>query len=71
MFLGGESGDSIEGLSISEHDIDEGDSRIGKKLSELPQSDELIIMIKRNGRVIIPHGKTVIKEDDVIILHKK
>ncbi len=71
LFLGGESGDSIEGLSISEHDIDEGDSRIGKKLSELPQSDELIIMIKRNGRVIIPHGKTVIKEDDVIIHHKK
>ncbi len=44
----------------------------GKQVSEIGQSPEmLIILIKRNGNVVIPEGSTVIREKDVLVLHSK
>lgn len=41
------------------------ESMIGKKVKELELPGEsLITIIKRDGKIIFPHGSTVIKEDD-------
>lgn len=43
-----------------------------KQISELKlQKDELIAMIKRNGKTIVPKGSTKIKNDDVLVILKQ
>ncbi len=68
------SGPSLEkeftGL-LSELEIDSENEWMGKTLSEIKlDSDKLIILIKRGDRVIIPSGKTTIKESDTLIINK-
>ncbi|WP_125153243.1 potassium/proton antiporter [Clostridium rectalis] len=41
-----------------------------KKISESSiSSDELVIMIKRKGKIIIPRGNTLIEENDVLVIN--
>ncbi|WP_027625711.1 potassium/proton antiporter [Clostridium lundense] len=41
-----------------------------KKISEFsPNSNELVIMIKRNDKIIIPRGDTVLKENDILVMN--
>ncbi len=55
---------------LTEIEIDADNEWLGMALSEIKlSSDKLIILINRKGRVIIPHGKTVIKEDDILIIN--
>lgn len=43
---------------------------LGKSLSEIDfHTDKLVILIKRNDKVVIPTGNTVIKKDDVLIIN--
>lgn len=56
---------------LTELEVDSENEWLGLTLSEVRlDSDKLIILIKRNNRVIIPHGNTVIKENDVLIINK-
>lgn len=44
----------------------------GKKISEFsPNSNELVIMIKRNEAIIIPRGDTLLKENDILVMMAK
>ncbi len=59
-------------LSLLELHVEDRPAWIGKKLSELSlSSHQLVILIKRNGKTIIPKGTTMIKKGDIMILMSK
>lgn len=61
----------IEGISLTEKNVTKGDDWIGKPISEISkEEDKLIIMIKRKKKVIVPNGKTIIKENDVLVINQ-
>lgn len=58
-------------IKLSEHKIERDSKWKGKKISEFsPTHDELVVMIKRGGRSVIPRGNTIINEDDVLVINK-
>ncbi len=62
---------NVDGIKLSERVLQHGDEVIGKPLSEVHKEDnELIIMIKREGRIVIPRGNTVLKKGDVLVINR-
>lgn len=62
--------DENKGMDLSEIIIKDKHEWVGAPLKKLDISRQsLIVMIKRNGRVIIPNGNTVIKPDDVLVMY--
>ena len=62
--------DEIKGMNLTEIHIKDKHDWIGAPLKKLDISRQsLIVMIKRNGRVIIPNGNSVIKPDDVLVMY--
>lgn len=58
-------------MQLSERRIDRGSEWIGKKVFQYsPDSNELIVLIKRGNRAIIPRGDTVIHKNDVMVINK-
>lgn len=57
-------------LDLFERVIEKEDELIGKKLEELSET-ALIMLIRRGDRVIIPRGRTVIRENDVLVMGRK
>ena len=56
---------------LSERRIERGSEWIGKKVFQYsPDSNELIVLIKRGNRAIIPRGNTVIHKNDVMVINK-
>lgn len=56
---------------LTEVEIDADNEWIGMALSEIDiDSEKLVILIKRDNRIVIPSGKTVVKENDVLIINK-
>lgn len=61
----------IEGISLTEKNVSEGDDWIGKPISEISkEEDKLIIMIKRKKKVIVPNGRTIIKDKDILVINQ-
>ena len=60
-----------EDEQLEERYISKKDTWCNKKIAELGlASDELIAMIIRDGETIIPDGKTIVCENDVLVLYK-
>ncbi|HIZ87603.1 MAG TPA: potassium/proton antiporter [Candidatus Coprenecus pullistercoris] len=58
-------------MQLSERRIERGSEWIGKKVFQYsPDSNELIVLIKRGNRAIIPRGNTVIHKNDVMVINK-
>lgn len=56
---------------LTEIILDKDNTWSGKSLSEIKMgADKLIVLIKRNGRIIIPAGQTVLKENDILIINQ-
>lgn len=56
---------------LTEIEIDSDSEWIGMALSEIDlDSDKLVTLIKRGKRIVIPSGKTVVKENDILIINK-
>lgn len=55
-------------ISLIEFDTEKYEELIGLAMTDIPNvlPNMLIVAISRNGKVIIPHGPTVIQEDDVL-----
>lgn len=70
VILCGKSSEAIDGVRIFEHEIDKSDAWCDKSLKEIQTSGELIIMIKRGERLIIPDGNTQILKDDIVVVNK-
>lgn len=68
------SGPSLNGDvlgSLTELKIDKDNEWFGKPLSEIKFGhDKLVMVIKRNNKILIPRGKTVIRENDILIINQ-
>lgn len=54
---------------LSEMNLDKHHEWCGLKVSEITMSeDSLIVMIKRQGRILIPNGRLRLKEGDVLVV---
>ncbi len=55
--------------SLSEYYVNEHSEFIGKSIaSTVEHGKRLVVMILRNGRTIIPSGKTIIEVDDLLVV---
>lgn len=64
------SGD--ENIILTERRITETSDWLGKSISQIDvEPDKLVIMIKRNDRIIIPRGKTILKNSDVLVINQE
>ena len=70
LVLCAKSSGNIEGVHLSEKRVSGSDKYVGKTLSEI-HKDDLIIMIRRGDRVVIPQGKTIVRENDVLVINHK
>ena len=58
-------------MKLSEHKIARDSKWKGKKIYEFsPSPNELVVMIKRDGKSVIPRGDTVINEGDVLVINQ-
>lgn len=53
---------------LREHRIDNNNPHVGHMISEFPNTKEVIVMIKRGDKNIIPSGRTVMKPDDILVI---
>lgn len=61
--------DQTYDIELEENVLEKGHDWIGKKVQDISLTDkQLIVMIQRNQKIIIPQGKTLLKENDVLIL---
>ena len=52
------------------YEMIDGDKWIGMAIEDIElTSHELIVMMKRNGEVFMPNGKTVITRKDTLIMY--
>ncbi|MDD6306561.1 MAG: potassium/proton antiporter [Clostridiales bacterium] len=57
------------GLCISEYHVEEDSKMIGKPLAKLKFGEgKLVLLLKRNDKVVIPNGRTVVRKDDVLVI---
>lgn len=68
VILGGMSSENTDGLLLREKTLEENDGWAHKRISEIDVGDELIVIIKRAGRIVIPKGSTMLYNDDVLVL---
>ncbi len=70
LILCGRSHEKLDGIHLFENKVTASDTRCGKRIFEVSNPDELILMIKRKNKLIIPDGNTTLSENDVIITNK-
>lgn len=57
------------GICLTEIPIEKDGKWIGKPLSRIKLGEEkLVLVLKRNEKVVIPNGNTVIRENDVLVI---
>lgn len=72
LLLAAESYVDELGVKLNEVEVDSNHEWIGKKIKELDISRlTTIVSIKRKHKMIIPHGNTLIKEGDVLLIFSK
>ncbi len=56
-------------VNVSDVTVEKGAPCAGKKMGEIPwPHDSLIASLRRGSQVFIPHGETVIKPGDVLVV---
>jgi cell volume regulation protein A len=59
-------------VSLTEIVLTAGHSWVGSRLSEISlEPGKLVIMIQRAGEVVIPNGKTVLQQGDVLVVNQQ
>lgn len=57
------------GVCLTEVKIEQDNAWLGMPLSEIKLSSEkLVIIVKRNHKIIIPNGRTIVKENDTLVI---
>ena len=58
-------------IHLSEIVLEPGNEWIGKQLAEIEfEPDKLVALVYRRGKIMIPSGKTTLREGDVVILNQ-
>mgnify|MGYP003290764468 CR=1 FL=1 len=65
-----ESNEAKNEIELVEIELEENHKWIGKKLSEIAfdLQKSLIVLIKRNGKLVIPDGRTILAKNDILVL---
>lgn len=71
IVLCGRSVDVDEGIHLSELEITLGDEYYGKTIREISKPGEMIVVIKRGKKLVIPDGNTRILDKDIMIINKE
>ena len=60
-------------IELTEIELENNHKWIGKKLADIASDLEnsLIVLIKRNGRLVIPTGRTILTKNDVLVLERE
>ncbi|MBQ8752813.1 MAG: potassium/proton antiporter, partial [Clostridia bacterium] len=70
LILSALSPDRIEGIHLSEIELDHDHELAGQPLSRLAETTSgLVIMIKRKGRIVIPKGDVTLLAGDILVLN--
>lgn len=70
LVLGAKTFDVRGTLHLSEIVLQPGNEWIGRQLAEIEfEPDKLVALVYRNGKIMIPSGKTTLRENDVVILN--
>lgn len=57
------------GVCLTELEVDKNCVWIGKPLSQVRmEEDKLVLLLKREDKVLIPNGDTVIQERDIMVI---
>ena len=70
IVISGRAGSKVKGVNLVEKELDEGSEWVNKKISDVPKNHNLIVMVKRNGNVLIPRGNTVLNVGDILVINK-
>lgn len=71
LILSASALEGSERVRLSELCLEEGHQWVGLPLSELSlDPDKLIIMVQRQGEVLIPTGQTVLEAGDVLVINQ-
>lgn len=70
IILCGREGNSVDGVSLSEMEITQKHELCNAYIKDISKENEIIVMIKRGKRLVIPDGNTQILENDVIVTSK-
>lgn len=69
VVMGAPAFDDHVALEIRMTTLGAGNQQIGKRISELSYTpQELILMVKRDGKCIIPSGTTLLLENDILMI---
>lgn len=71
LVLSATTPDEVSGIRLVEKVIDEEDTYNNMLLSDLPRrKNEIVIMIQRNGQVIIPNGNVRLQTGDMLVINR-
>ncbi len=71
MILSAKAIGALEGVHLTELTIGGEHDWAGKTVAEIDTGpNRLIIMIQRQGRIVIPHGVTAIQDGDLLVIHE-
>ncbi len=70
IVISGRAGSKVKGVNLVEKELDSTSEWVNKKISDIPPNNNLIVMVKRQGNVLIPRGNTVLQAKDVLVVSK-
>ncbi len=57
------------GICISEIEVDKENDMVGKPMANIRFGEgKLVLLLKREDKVVIPNGSTVVKENDILVI---
>ncbi|MBQ6902203.1 MAG: potassium/proton antiporter [Oscillospiraceae bacterium] len=69
IILGGKAIGHIDGINLYEKVLDRDDPWVDKQISRIHSGNDLIIMIRRRGKIIIPRGNIKLRDGDLLVIN--
>ncbi|MBQ2742733.1 MAG: potassium/proton antiporter [Oscillospiraceae bacterium] len=69
IILGGKAIGRIDGVNLYERVLDNDDPWTDKPISQVKSGNDLIIMIKRREKIIIPKGNVKLRDGDILVIN--
>ncbi len=69
IILGGKAIGRIDGVNLYERVLDHDDPWTDKPISQVKSGNDLIIMIKRREKIIIPKGNVKLRDGDILVIN--
>ena len=71
LILSASAQEESERVLLTELRLEEGHEWVGRALADLTlETDKLVIMVQRQGRVLIPTGRTVLEAGDTLVINQ-